>query len=72
MPCDYPSQNAGKPTNVGAEKWRRSFAASPQTAGIPTAFNDNERELGREEPDSPVDLTGGVMEYRRKQAKVSE
>lgn len=73
MPADYPSQNAGHPTNEVAGKWRRSCLASPQTAGLPTDFNeDGMGTMDFDEPTGIVDLTGGVMDYRRKQRKVSE
>ena len=67
MPSDFPSQNAGKPTNEVASHWRKSMLASPQTAGIPTEFNENgvDGDGGLAEPESKVDLTGGVMKFRK-------
>jgi hypothetical protein len=77
--ANYPSQNAGKPSpDKTRDFWRNSCLVGPQTAGIPTAHNED--ELSSDDavmasdnlmaiPSDSGDMTGGAVDYHKSQRR---
>jgi len=72
-------QNTGHPKrDQTSDPWRNSILVGPQTAGIPTIQNEDEwytdadnlvADRWMEVPSGRTDMTGGAVDYNRKQRR---